>query len=96
MMDVLSLLAKIPRGKVTTYAELAKITGLHPRTVAQILKENKHPNKFQCYKVVMSNSTVGGYSARGGVREKIRRLRADGAEVKKGKIDLKKYLWRNK
>lgn len=93
-MYVLELLTKIPNGKVTTYAELARKAGLHPRKVAHVLKNNKTPDKFPCYKVVMSNSVIGGYSASGGMREKIRRLQADGIEVKNGKVDLKKHLWR--
>ncbi len=91
---VLELTGRIPRGKVTTYGEIARALG-NPkasRAVGTALKKNKCPEAIPCYRVVHSGGSVEGYSARGGTREKIRRLRKDGIAVRSGKIDLKTHF----
>lgn len=79
------LLLKIPKGKVTTYKEIAhamKTKGY--RFVGQLLNKNPHPNTYPCYKVVQSNGQLGGFAL--GNKDKIRRLKEDGVEVRDGKI----------
>ncbi|MEM5871559.1 MAG: MGMT family protein, partial [Candidatus Aenigmatarchaeota archaeon] len=78
---------------VTTYKELAKVSGLHPRVVGILMKNNKNTLSIPCYKVVRSDGKVGGYSGKGGVKRKIELLKKDGIEVKNGKIDLKRYIY---
>ena len=89
---VYSLLKKVPRGKVTTYSELAKAAGTHPRAVAVFMKHNQDVINIPCYKAVRSDGRVGGYSAAGGVKKKISLLKKDGIEVANGRIDTKKYV----
>jgi O-6-methylguanine DNA methyltransferase len=89
---VYSLLKRIPKGKVTTYGELSKASGLHPRTVGMLMRNNKDPKNIPCYKVVRSDGSVGGYS--GGVRKKIKLLTRDGIKIEKGKINLEKHIHR--
>lgn len=91
---VLELTSRIPRGKVTTYGEIARALG-NPkasRAVGTALRKNKSPDKIPCYRVVHSDGSVEGYSARGGTGEKIRRLERDGIPVRNGKIDLKRHF----
>ncbi len=85
---------QVPKGKVTTYGAIARALGdpIAARTVARILSENKDPEEVPCYRVVMSDGSLGGY-AFGGPEEKARRLREDGVEVLSGKVNLKKYLF---
>lgn len=93
---VLELLTQIPKGKVTTYKELAIALGdeIATRAVGNILSENRFVNKYPCYKVVHSNGEVGNYIL--GKDEKIRRLIKEGIEVKNGKIiNIDKYLFKN-
>ncbi len=89
-----AFLRKVPSGKITTYGELAKTAGTHPRAVAIFMKYNKDPKNIPCYKVVRSDGSLGGYSGAGGVRQKIALLEKDGITVKNGRIDLKKHLHR--
>jgi O-6-methylguanine DNA methyltransferase len=92
----LILLRKIPRGKVTTYGELARICKTSPRAIGQIMRHNKDPKLYPCYKVVRSDGSIGGYSGSIGgskIRRKILLLKKDGIEIIKGKID-KKYFYR--
>lgn len=90
--SIFSFLKRIPCGKVSTYARIAKEAGTHPRAVASVLRSNKDPDVIPCYKVVMSDGRIGGYSGSGGVNEKIRKLKADGILVKNGKADPKSIL----
>lgn len=86
------LLKKIPKGKITTYKILANKLGIHQRTAGILLRKNRYPKKYPCFKVVKSDGSLGGYSR--GIRKKIGLLKKDGIEIKKRKIDLKKYLFR--
>lgn len=94
-LTVLKLLPKIPRGKVTTYGELARATGTSPRAVGQIMRHNEHPERYPCYKVVSASGKVHGYAGclRGAkITKKVSLLKKDGIEIKNGKIDLSKHL----
>ena len=84
-----SLLLNIPKGKVTTYGELARILNSSPRGVGKMLNSNKDPDKYPCYKVVMKDCSIGGFAL--GIEEKIKRLNKDNIEVIKGKVE-KKYI----
>ncbi len=94
-LEVLKLLAKVPKGKVTTYGALAKAAKTSPRAVGQIMRRNQHPELYPCYKVVSSSGEVHGYSgclSGKNVERKIALLKKDGIETRNGKIDLKKRL----
>jgi len=98
MMDfsqkVLRLTGKIPKGRVTTYSEIARALG-NPgasRAVGNALRGNACPDKIPCYRVVRSDGSVGGYSGVMNSQEKTRRLERDGIEIRQGKVDLKKHF----
>ena len=62
--DVYNMLLTIPKGKVSTYGDLAKALG-NPsasRHVGRILSKNPNPIKVPCHRVVMSNGKIGGYA----------------------------------
>ncbi|MBC8520734.1 MAG: MGMT family protein [Methanomicrobia archaeon] len=85
--EVLNLVKQIPRGKVTTYGEIAReITGSvrAARAVGQAVAKNPYPIIIPCHRVVRSDGDVGGYSL--GVEKKIRLLRSEGVEVKGRKV----------
>ncbi len=87
------LLAKIPKGKVSTYAIIAKKLKIHPRAAGRLVGSNPDGVRYPCYRVVYSNGGIGGYTSPGGVRNKIRKLKKDGIEIRNNRIDLKKYLF---
>ncbi len=92
MHEAIKLLKRIPKSKVTTYKELARATGTHPRAIGTIMHSNRFPVKFPCYKVVMSDGRIGGYGY--GIEKKIKLLKKDGITIKNGKIDLEKYMFK--
>ncbi|MFQ6020542.1 MAG: MGMT family protein [Candidatus Aenigmatarchaeota archaeon] len=89
--NILRILKKIPKGRVTTYKLLGKKLKLHPRVVARLLSKNKDL-EIPCYKVIYSNGRIGGYSK--GIHKKIEKLKKDGIEIKKHRIDLNKFLFK--
>ena len=94
MHPALKLLRKIPKGKVTTYGELARVTKSSPRAIGQVMRNNKHPELYPCYKVVASSGKIHGYDGclKGTkISRKTSLLEKDGIVVEKGQIDLKKY-----
>jgi O6-methylguanine-DNA--protein-cysteine methyltransferase len=88
------LLEKIPKGKVTTYLLLAKKLKVHPRTAGRLLSMNPCPLRYPCFKVIRSDGSLGGYTSKRGIKEKVERLEKDGIVIKNRKIDLKKYLFK--
>jgi len=62
--DVYNMLLTIPKGKVSTYGDLAKALGnpAASRHVGRILSKNPNPIKVPCHRVVMSNGKIGGYA----------------------------------
>ncbi len=94
-LRVLEFTLKIPRGKVTTYKEIAKAMG-RPRAyraVANALAKNPHPIKVPCHRVVRSDGGVGGYGGSfSGARRKAELLASEGIEIKDLKIDLTKFM----
>ena len=92
MHTAIRLLKKIPRGKVATYRDLARVCHTSPRAIGSVMGHNKDPVHFPCYKVVSSSGAIGGYSGPGGIKRKIALLRRDGIVVIDGRVD-KKYFY---
>jgi O6-methylguanine-DNA--protein-cysteine methyltransferase len=57
---------------------------VHPRKVAQVMRYNKFPDIYPCYKVIASDWRISWYSWEGGVDGKIERLKKDWVEVVDG------------
>ena len=83
---VLALTKKIPRGKVSTYKELARALRIHPRVVAKALSSNKHPIIIPCHRVIHASGEIGGYTPKGR-GEKIKLLRKERVSIDKNKIN---------
>ena len=92
---VLSLVRKIPKGKVTTYKLIGKKLGGKGqiyRAVGRALHDNKLPVVIPCHRVVCSDGSIGGYSR--GVKKKISLLKKEEIIVKNEKVvDFKKKLF---
>jgi methylated-DNA-[protein]-cysteine S-methyltransferase len=73
-------IAKIPKGEVRTYKELARIIKKPKaiRAVANACGKNPYPIKIPCHRAVGSNGYLGGYSAKGGIKQKKSLLRKEG------------------
>ena len=82
----------IPRGKVTTYKELALALG-RPRAyraVANALARNPNPVMIPCHRVVRSDGRIGGYKF--GEKKKVKLLLMEGVIIKNRKVELPNFL----
>ena len=93
MHKAIILLKKIPKGKVATYKEMARICRTSPRAIGSIMASNKHPVEFPCYKVVSVNGELCGYSGKGGLKTKKKLLQNDGIKLVHAKVPTK-YFWK--
>ncbi len=86
----------IPKGKVTTYKEIARYLGTKAyRAVGVALSKNPYAPKLPCHRVVKSNGEIGGFTGDKGVESKIELLKKEGVEVKEGRVvDFDKKLFR--
>ncbi len=91
---VYSLLRQVRGDRVVTYGELARAAGTHPRAVAVFMRTNRDPDGIPCFRVVMSDGGLGGYSGPGGARRKAELLRMNGIAVERGMVDLEKHSHR--
>ncbi len=84
---VLSLVKRIPRGRVTTYLEIAKTLG-NPKAskaIGKVLASNAHLKSVPSHRVVRSDGKVE--------RKRASLLRKEGVDIKKGKVNLKKHMF---
>ena len=88
-----ALLRKVPRGRVTTYGEIARALGTRAyRAVGNAMNKNPYMPEVACHRVVSSDGSLGGYA--GGEKEKIEMLAGEGIHVKDGRIvDFEKKLF---
>jgi methylated-DNA-protein-cysteine methyltransferase-like protein len=94
---VRAVVAKIPKGKVATYGQVAWMAGNPhaPRAVGMIMSRNSDGNKVPCHRVVASNGALTGYGM-GGIGIKKQKLLAEGVAFKGPHVDLTKSLWKPK
>jgi len=78
---VYKVVAKIPKGEVLSYKEVARRAGNEKaaRAVGQIM--NKHNIKgLPCHRVIASGGKIGGY--KWGIKKKIKILKKEGVLLK--------------
>lgn len=88
-------LLEVPKGKVTTYGELAKSVGLKngQRVVGKIMNRNPYPVIIPCHRVVKADGHVGGYAYGDSIKSNM--LIREGIKIKNGKIfNLENSIYR--
>ncbi len=84
---VWALTARIPRGKVTTYAEIARKLGTRGyRAVGNALNRNPYAPAVPCHRVVGSSGALTGFFH--GIDKKRELLRKEGVALKASRVDL--------
>lgn len=84
---------RIPKGKVATYAQVAKMAGNEKmcRAVGNALHKNPDPEHIPCFRVVNAKGKLCDVLAFGGAEEQAARLREEGIVVENGRVDLKQF-----
>ena len=92
---VWSVTVKVPKGKVSTYSEIARYMDCKAyRAVGQALSRNPFAPDIPCHRIVSSDGSLTGYSSDSGLEEKEQLLMGEGVTVQRGKVDLNKYMFR--
>ena len=67
-----------------TYKDVAKAIGkpLAVWAVANAIGKNPYPPKIPCHRVIRSDGSLGGYSGKGGIRQKRYLLRSEKVFIK--------------
>ena len=68
---------KVPYGKCVSYKNISKKTKIHPRLVGKICGDNRLPLYIPCHRIIRSDGSLGGYSAKGGIRLKKKLLKIE-------------------
>ena len=89
-------LALIPKGMISTYAEIAKSLDSNAyRAVGNAMAKNPNPIAVPCHRIIKSDGTLGGYAL--GVSKKIQLLKKEGIKIKNNKVvDFESKLFRFK
>ncbi len=101
---ILAAIRAVPRGQVAGYGEIARRAGLpgRARLVARLLADNQDP-ALPWHRVLRSDGRIAFAQGSRGFDEQCRRLRAEGVEVRDGRVrrgpraddghDLDAALW---
>ena len=93
---VYKLTRQIPKGKVATYGQLARLAGSPraARAVGVCMKTNPDAPNTPCHRVVSANGNLTGYSAGNGISTKKKMLIAEGVDFKDDKVNLTVSQWK--
>lgn len=92
---IYQLTRQIPKGKVATYGQLAKLAGKSKaaRAVGLFMKINPDAPNTPCHRVVSANGSLTGYSGKGGISGKKKMLISEGVLFKGNEVDLVHSMW---
>ncbi len=99
---ILAAIREVPRGAVAGYGQIARRAGLpgRARMVARLLSGNDDPD-LPWHRILRSDGRIAFPPGSVGYREQVRRLRAEGVPVERGRVrmprgdagDLDAALW---
>ena len=90
---IFAAIAAIPPGRVASYGAIAARAGLpgRARLVGRVLGEVLDGMELPWFRVLRSSGQIAFPPGSRGFREQSRRLRAEGVEVKNGKVPLSRF-----
>lgn len=93
---VYKITKQIPRGKVATYGQIARLAGSPKafRAVGYLMKFNPNAPKTPCHRVVASDGGLTGYSGHGGLKGKKKMLAQEGVKFTGQRVDLSRSIWK--
>lgn len=89
-----NIVKQIPKGKVSTYGEVANAVGISSaRVVGWALRGNQNP-LIPCHRVVQKGGTLSPHFSLGGSIEQKKRLKKDGVVfIDKNQVDMDKCFF---
>ncbi|MBU2632601.1 MGMT family protein [Patescibacteria group bacterium] len=55
---IYSIVSKVPKGKVKSYKQVAKLSKTSPRIVGFALHANRNPKTIPCHRVIKTDETI--------------------------------------
>jgi len=94
---VYKIVAKIPKGKVATYGQIARLSGnaKAARAVGMCMKTNPFAPRVPCHRVVGADGRLVGYSGGEGISSKKSMLLIEGVQFTNDKVNLTKSHEKN-
>lgn len=90
---VYEIVAKIPRGKVLTYGDIAVELGINPRVVGYAMHANKNGELVPCHRVVFKDGSLAKGYAFGGKDVQKKLLLNEGVNFMGDRVNLKISLF---
>ncbi|MBX6420737.1 MAG: MGMT family protein [Nevskia sp.] len=93
---ILRVVAAIPRGRVASYGQVARLAGLprRARLVGAVLRAAPATPGLPWHRVLNAAGRIALPDGSPAAREQRRRLRAEGVAFVRGRVDLERYAWR--
>jgi len=93
---IYSVVAKIPKGRVMTYGQVAKLAKINnPRFVGFALHQNKFPSTVPCHRVIKSDGRLAVGYAFGGMKKQKEKLEEEGIIFDENFVNLDNYQFKN-
>jgi len=96
---VWKMMRRIPRGRVTTYGELARALNTKAyRAVGAACRNNPYAPVVPCHRVIASGGKIGGFGGKtsgANIKKKIAMLEIEGVQIRNNKIvNFEKVLFK--
>jgi len=95
--QVMSFIKKVPKGKVATYGQIAKLAGKPQgsRGVAWILNSSSEAHDLPWHRIINSKGQISFPKASSSYRKQKALLEKEGVQFdKSGQIDMKVFQWK--
>lgn len=93
--EIYKAVAKIPKGKVSTYGIIAKYIGIkNPRVVGYALHSNKTPERVPCHRVINKKGELAKGYVFGGPDIQKQILEQENVSFSEELVDLSKHLFK--
>ena len=92
---IYEVVARIPRGRVATYGQVAALAGAprHARQVGYALHDTPQELDLPWHRVINARGEVSRRAEPGWEGFQRQLLEAEGVEFRRGRVDLERYRW---
>lgn len=92
---ICAAIERVPRGRVATYGGIALIAGLpgRARLVGTVLGQQPASSRLPWYRIINAAGRISFPAGSPAFERQRARLKAEGVDLVKGRVDLKSYGW---
>jgi len=92
---IIGAVKKIPRGRVSTYGNIAEVAGLprRARLVGTVLRQTPASTRLPWFRVINSSGRISFPVDSDAYESQRAKLEAEGIELIRGRVDLKRHAW---